>query len=189
MVSDLFNQGVSFDDIEILSPMYRGQYGIDNLNQSLQKAFNPEDESKNQKQVGKLIFREYDKILQLKNRPDDDVYNGDIGILEDIDNEEHNFLIKFGDVFLYLNFDELNMISLAYAMSVHKAQGSEYPYVFLFVGKEHFHMLDKKLIYTAVTRDKKHLYIISDQNVFNAAVKRQSRKRKTYLRQRLKLEY
>lgn len=189
MVSDLFNQGVSFDDIEILSPMYRGQYGIDNLNQSLQKAFNPEDESKNQKQVGKLIFREYDKILQLKNRPDDDVYNGDIGILEDIDNEEHNILIKFGDVFLYLNFDELNMISLAYAMSVHKAQGSEYPYVFLFVGKEHFHMLDKKLIYTAVSRAKKHLYIISDQNVFNAAVKRQSRKRKTYLRQRLKLEY
>lgn len=187
MVSKLFDEGVSFDDIEILSPMYRGQYGIDNLNQSLQTAFNPKSKDKLEKQVGKLIFREYDKILQLKNRPDDDVYNGDIGILEEINNEEHNFLLKYGDVFLYLNFDELNMISLAYALSIHKAQGSEYPYVFLFISREHYHMLEKKLIYTAVSRAKKHLYIITDENIFNKAIKRQSRKRKTYLTERLKL--
>ena len=66
-------------------------------------------------------------------------------------------------------------------MSIHKAQGSEYPYVFLFVNKEHYHMLDKKLIYTAVSRAKKHLYIISNQNIFINALKRQSRKRKTHL--------
>lgn len=181
MVKALLSEGVSFDDIEILSPMYRGQYGIDNLNLSLQAAFNPKSDEKKEKQSGKTIFREFDKILQLKNRPDDDVYNGDIGILEEIDNEEHNFLLRYGDTYLYLNFDELNIISLAYAMSIHKAQGSEYPYVFLFVNKEHYHMLDKKLIYTAVSRAKKHLYIISNQNIFINALKRKSRKRKTHL--------
>ena len=185
MVNNLLRDGTALEDIEILSPMYRGQYGIDNLNSTLQRSFNPASKSKKEKQYGKIIFREKDKILQLKNRPDDDVYNGDIGFLEEIDTLEHNFLIKYSDIFLYLNYDELNMISLAYAMSIHKAQGSEYPYVFLFVSREHFHMLDKKLIYTACSRAKKKLYIIGDELVFNQALHKASRKRKTYLKERL----
>lgn len=185
MVDNLLSEGISLEDIEILSPMYRGQYGIDNLNSTLQRSFNPASRSKTEKQYGKIIFRENDKILQLKNRPDDDVYNGDIGTLEEIDTAEHNFLIKYGDIFLYLNFDELNMISLAYAMSIHKAQGSEYPYVFLFVSREHFHMLDKKLIYTACSRAKKKLFIIGDELIFNQALHKASRKRKTYLKERI----
>ncbi|MGN1405865.1 MAG: AAA family ATPase [Erysipelotrichaceae bacterium] len=185
MVDNLLREGTALEDIEILSPMYRGQYGIDNLNSTLQRSFNPASKNKKEKQYGKIIFREKDKILQLKNRPDDDVYNGDIGYLEEIDTAEHNFLIKYGDIYLYLNYDELNIISLAYAMSIHKAQGSEYPYVFLFVSKEHFHMLDKKLIYTACSRAKKKLFIIGDELIFNQALHKASRKRKTYLKERI----
>ena len=188
MIDQNLLDGYSLDDIQILSPMYRGQFGIDSLNLSLQSSFNPEDNVKVEKRIGDTLYRENDKILQLKNRPDDDVYNGDIGVLEEIDILNRTFLINYNDIYIYYSFDDLNDISLAYSMSVHKSQGSEYNIVYFICSKQHSIMLYKKLIYTAISRAKHKLIIIGDRDTFNRAIKRDLRNRKTTLVSRL-LEY
>lgn len=185
-IKRLLDEGVNFDSIQILSPMYRGEFGIDSLNTSLQAFFNPPQKDLAEKRIGDTLFRVNDKILQLKNRPDDDVYNGDIGILEDIDFEEKEFLINFKGTYMFLSFDDANEISLAYALSIHKAQGSEYQYVYLICSKQHIHMLYKKLIYTGISRAKTKLFIISDEEIFNSSIIKEIRKRKTGLIDRLK---
>ena len=184
-ISGLLESGIPFESIQVLSPMYRGEFGIDSLNTSLQLAFNPPDKRLKEKRIGDTLFRVNDKILQLKNRPDDDVYNGDIGVLEDIDFDEKQFLINYKGIYLYLNFDEGNEITLAYAMSVHKAQGSEYQYVYLICEKAHVHMLYKKLIYTGISRAKTKLTIISNKSVFENAISKDLRIRKTGIQERL----
>lgn len=184
-INSLIDEGVDLENIQVLSPMYRGEFGIDSLNTSLQSFFNPPDKNKLEKRIGDSLFRVGDKILQLKNRPDDDVYNGDIGILEDIDYDEKQFLINFKGIYFFLSFDDANEISLAYAMSVHKAQGSEYQYVYLICSKSHAHMLYKKLIYTGISRARTKLFIISDEKTFTNSILKDIRKRKTGLKQRL----
>lgn len=186
MINDNINDGYEFDNIQVLSPMYRGQFGIDSLNTSLQSSFNPKDEVKVEKRVFDCLYRENDKILQLKNRPDEDVYNGDIGTLIEINLDEREFLIKYSDNYIYYSFDDLNVISLAYAMSVHKAQGSEYDIVYFVCSKEHSLMLYKKLVYTAISRAKSKLIIIGDRNTFINAINKDIRERKTSLINRLK---
>lgn len=181
MIQNNINDGIDLDDIQILSPMYVGEYGIDHLNNYLQEIFNPKEKNKKEKKFGKYIFREKDKILQLKNRPMDDVYNGDIGILEEIDEIDKCFLIDYsGTKVLYDNKD-LEEISLAYALSVHKAQGSEYKIVYYFCSKAHTRMQYKQLIYTAVSRAKNKLIIIGDIDVFVSGIKKELNKRKTTL--------
>ena len=182
--NDLYD-GYSLNDIQVLTPMYKGEWGIDNLNIILQDAFNPKDINKIEKIVGKYTFRESDKILQLKNRPGDDVYNGDIGILEDIDLNEKSLLVNYNNVYCFYKYDDLNEISLAYAMSVHKAQGSEYQIVYFIVSKYNLHMLNKKLIYTAISRAKTKLVIIGDKSVFIQGLQRMLKNRKTTLIERL----
>ena len=173
--------GYSLDEIQVLTPMYKGEWGIDNLNIQLQSAFNPKDKEKNEKQFGKTIFREHDKILQLKNRPMEDVYNGDIGILEDIDLKEKSLLVNYNNVYCFYTYEELNEISLAYAMSVHKAQGSEYQIVYFIISRNNLHMLNKKLIYTAVSRAKTKLVIIGEESVFMQGINNMMKKRNTSL--------
>lgn len=184
-IKNLLDEGVGLESIQVLSPMYRGEFGIDSLNTSLQAFFNPSKTDLAEKRIGDTLFRVNDKILQLKNRPDDDIYNGDIGILEDIDFDEKQFLINFKGTYLFLDFDDASEISLAYAMSVHKAQGSEYQYVYLICSKQHAHMLYKKLIYTGISRAKTKLFIITDENIFTKSVIKDIRKRKTGLITRL----
>ena len=177
--------GYSLDEIQILAPMYKGEYGIDNLNNLLQSTFNPKDKEKVEKQVGSLIFREHDKILQLKNRPTDDVYNGDIGILEEIDLTQKCFLINYQNTYVLYNYDELSDISLAYALSVHKSQGSEYQVVYFIISRSNMYMLNKKLIYTAISRAKAKLIIIGEESVFLDGLKHMMKARKTTLKKRL----
>lgn len=177
--------GYDFENIQILSPMYRGEFGIDALNLSLQSSFNPKSEDKIERRIANCLYRETDKILQLKNRPDDDVYNGDIGNLEEIDVSNRTFLINYNGVYIYYSFDDLIDISLAYALSVHKAQGSEYDIVYFICSKEHSIMLYKKLVYTAISRAKSKLVIIGDKDTFINATKKESRTRKTTLIDRL----
>ncbi len=168
-------------NVQVLSPMYKNEFGIDNLNNHLQDYFNPKDKDKKEKAYGKYIYRENDKILELKNRPVDDVYNGDIGILKEIDDKEKCFYVDYQGVSVFYNFDDLNDISLAYALSVHKAQGSEYQNVYFIFDKSQRHMLYKKLIYTAITRAKKKLVIIGDKNIFVEAINKDIKDRKTSL--------
>lgn len=175
-------ENTSVDDLQLLSPMYKGKLGIDALNSFLQQYYNPADGLRKEKRSGQRVFRENDKILQLKNRPVEDVYNGDIGILEEIDEAEHSLMVNYQGTLVFYPFDDLQDITLAYCMSVHKAQGSEYRDVIFITYRSHQHMLYKQLIYTAVTRCKKHLVIIGDKDVFLNGCQRSLRKRQTALK-------
>ncbi len=181
----IIDEDIKRDDdsinMQVLSPMYKNEFGIDNLNNLLQSYFNPPDKRKKEKAFGKYIFRENDKILELKNRPNDDVYNGDIGTLIEIDEKAKSFLVNYQSVDVFYNFEELADISLAYALSVHKAQGSEYQNVYFIFDRSQRHMLYKKLIYTAVSRAKKKLVLIGDMAVFYEALNKEIKERKTSL--------
>ncbi|MBO7698857.1 MAG: ATP-binding domain-containing protein, partial [Erysipelotrichaceae bacterium] len=185
LIKEDMRNGYSLNDIQVLSPMYKGSWGIDNLNVLLQDTFNPRSIDKKEKKVGQFTFRIDDKILQLKNRPTDDVYNGDIGLLTDIDEKEKYLVVDYANILVFYEFEELNDIALAYAMSVHKAQGSEYPIVYFVINKNNLRMLNKKLIYTAISRAKNKLVIIGDGNLFMQGLSYMMKKRNTTLVKRL----
>ena len=187
-IKEDLNNGYTLDDIQVLSPMYRGPLGIDNLNLMLQNAFNPPGYGKAQKKIGQVIYRLDDKILQLKNRPSDDVYNGDIGILEDIDDKENSLMVNFDGNYVFYTSEEYQEISLAYAMSVHKAQGSEYPIVYFVINPNNFRMLNRNLIYTAISRGKNKLVIIGNGSLFISGTKNMMERRKTGLKEKLQHE-
>ena len=177
--------GYSINDIQVLSPMYKGNWGIDNLNILLQNTFNPQDINKKEKKAGQFTFRIDDKILQLKNRPTDDVYNGDIGILAEIDEKEKYMMVDYSNIYVFYEYEELSDIALAYAMSVHKSQGSEYPIVYFVISKNNLRMLNRKLIYTAISRAKNKLVIIGDSALFMQGLSYMMKKRNTTLIKRL----
>ncbi|HHU60265.1 TPA: ATP-dependent RecD-like DNA helicase [bacterium] len=182
--------GFNDDEIQVLAPMYLGMNGIDNLNELLQNYFNPASEDKKEFRVGKRIYRENDKILQLKNQNEDNVYNGDIGRLLEITKELNTtkFLIDFDDNLVeYTNKDLIN-ITHAYCISIHKSQGSEYPLVIMPVTNQYHHMLTKKLLYTGVTRAKQKLILVGDYNSFLYGITNTNyRTRKTNLKHFLEL--
>ena len=152
IVKKAVEEGYDASDVQVLAPMYRGIAGIDALNESLQAIFNPPTSDKAEIKVGGKIFREGDKLLQLRNRPDDDVYNGDVGILVEIENKEDTGLpydtltVDFDGQFVNYRTTEFNMLRHAYCMSVH--------------------MMKKNLLYTGITRAKQSLFILGDHNVF-----------------------
>ena len=188
LINQDLEEGFTMDQIQVLAPMYRGEWGIDNLNVEIQAAFNPESYKKRQKKSGKFIFREGDKILQLKNRPNDDVYNGDIGILEDVDDKEKSLMVNYSGTYVFYPYDDLNDIALAYALSVHKAQGSEYQIVYFIFDRRNLHMLNRNLIYTAISRAKKKLVIIGNEQLLKQGICREMKRRKTRLKELLEYE-
>jgi exodeoxyribonuclease V alpha subunit len=173
-------RGYSQQDIQVLAPMYDGVAGINGLNVVLQQVFNPKSLTKKEHQVGRVIYREGDKILQLKNQPDDDVYNGDIGILEEIitkeedENGELRFIVNFDGNLVEYTADNFINITHAYCVSVHKSQGSEYPIVIFPIVYDYRIMLKRKLIYTAITRTKKSLVLLGDIRALNYAINNDS---------------
>ena len=176
VVNGAIEKGYSIEDIQVVSPMYKGSAGIDVLNNALQEYFNPAAGNKKEIKVGYMTFREGDKILQLKNQPDDDVYNGDIGILVEIvdasESESHKptLVVDFQGNFVEYGQDAYQVITLAYCISIHKSQGSEYPIVIMPFAHAHGRMLQKKLIYTAVTRAKKALVMLGDEKTFERGI-------------------
>ena len=154
---------LDYRDFQILAPMYKGLNGIDMINKSVQEIFNPKSSDKVEHVIGEVTFREDDKVIQLTNMPDDNVYNGDIGFIERIINTSKKEIdIDFdGNVVKYTPANFINFRS-AYAISIHKAQGSEFDVVVIPIVKGYRKMLYQKLIYTAVTRAKKKLYLIGD---------------------------
>ena len=176
-----------FFDVQVLAPMYKGESGIDNLNLLIQGALNP-DINKPAIQFLERIFRKDDKVLQTKNQPDKGIMNGDVGRIIDIfkDISKRDVVkIDFDGNVIELLRDELKDLVHAYAISVHKSQGSEYKFIILPVVRGYGFMLRKKLIYTAVTRAKEHLIIIGDINYLKAGVKRFEDQRQTYMKERL----
>ena len=193
IVQNALEKGYEMDDIQVLSPMYAGNAGIDVLNNALQEEFNPYEPLKKQVKRGYMIFREGDKILQLKNQPDDDVYNGDIGTLEEIldaeETEDHKTTIVVNFQGNYVEYipENWNNITLAYCISVHKSQGSEYPIVIMPFVRQHTIMLQRKLIYTAITRARKSLVLLGDPDVFQRGIETIDRHpRETTLAQRIR---
>ena len=188
IIENALNKGYSFKDIIVLSPMYRGQLGIDSVNNVLQQRFNPPKTLKKEVNFNLKIFREHDRILQLKNQPDDDVYNGDIGELveiilpQDSNDNKLRLLVDFdGNIVEYSNDNLLN-ITHAYCVSIHKSQGSEYPIVILALGNTARFMFSNKLIYTAITRAKKSLILLTSKSLFIEAYLTKDKIRNTNLK-------
>lgn len=159
------NKNYSYKDVQLLVPMYKGINGIDNLNKKLQDIFNPKDKNKNEIEYNNIKYREGDKILQIKNVSDYDVSNGDIGIIDYIGNEKDNYkiLIDFDGELIEYTKGDLEFVRLGYAISIHKAQGSEFDIVIIPMDLSFSRMLYRKLIYTAVTRAKKSLTLIGEK--------------------------
>ena len=172
IVLKAINKGYTDKDIQILAPMYKSLNGIDNLNKLLQRIFNKEDPSKNELVFSDVVYRVGDKVLQLVNDPDNNVYNGDIGYISAIINskrsvsKKNEIWVDFdGNIVTYTPDKYIN-IRHGYAISVHKAQGSEFPMVIMPIVNSFNRMLYNKLIYTAVTRAKKALILVGDPKSF-----------------------
>ena len=154
--------------IQVISPMYKGVVGVDNLNTELQARLNPGREGL---QVGNREFRARDKVMQVRNDYDKDVFNGDIGIVLHADKAKFRLFVDFDGRTVSYERDELNDVTLAYAISVHKAQGSEYQAVIMPLMTQHFIMLQRNLFYTALTRAKKLSVVIGSYKALYIAIK------------------
>jgi exodeoxyribonuclease V alpha subunit len=170
-------------DIQILAPMQRGILGARNLNVRLQDLLNPHGDAL--ERFG-AVFREHDKVMQLENDYDKEVFNGDVGFVQRIDTEDQQMVVRFGDRFVHYSFNELDEIAPAYAITVHKSQGSEYPCVIVPVHTQHFMMLQRNLLYTAITRGRKLVILVGSKKAIGMAVRRHDvEQRLTTLTQRL----
>ena len=162
---------ISYKKFQILAPMYKTYTGIDEINNRLQTIFNPKDTSKKELRIGEVTFREQDKVIQLTNMPEDNVYNGDIGIIDRIvTSPKKEIHIDFDGNIVKYTPTNFNCFRLAYAISIHKAQGSEFDIVIMPVVRNYGKMLYRKLIYTGITRSKNKLYLIGDLSALNIAV-------------------
>jgi exodeoxyribonuclease V alpha subunit len=172
------------NDIQVLTPMHKGTVGVTNLNVVLQSALNPEGVEL--VRAGRAI-RVGDKVIQMRNNYDKDVFNGDIGRVLLIDREVQEVTIDFDGRRVSYEFPELDEITLAYAISVHKSQGSEYPVVIMPILTQHFMLLQRNLLYTGITRGKKLVILIGTWKALAIAIKNNTpQKRYTMLRERLK---
>ena len=159
--------GVKPSEVQVLTPMQRGVLGGTNLNQTLQAALNPEGEGLRR---GGFIFRLYDKVMQVKNNYDKEVLNGDIGRITAVDLQERTLQVMFDGRVIEYDVSELDELVHAYATTIHKAQGSEYPIVVMPVLMTHFVKLQRNLLYTGITRAKKVLVMIGSKKALAYAV-------------------
>ena len=175
------------NDIQVLSPLRKGTAGVERLNKELQALLNPRGQ---EVMSSGHIFRLQDKVMQIKNNYEKEVFNGDIGRIVRIDQEEQEILVQFEERKVRYDYRDLDELALAYAISVHKSQGSEYPVVILPVLRQHFVLLQRNLIYTAITRAKKLMIIVGDKRALAMAVKNaQVRERYTGLEKRLRQRF
>jgi len=174
------------NDLQILCPMTRGLLGTRNVNQVLQAIINPPEKDKTELRRGDGIFREGDRIIQLKNDYDKEVFNGDLGIIQKINNVDQEIIIELDGRNVVYDYGDLNEVSLAYAVTIHKSQGSEYPIVILPIYMQHYMMLSRNLFYTGLTRAKQMAIIIGQEKPITIAVKQvKDRLRYTKLKERL----
>jgi exodeoxyribonuclease V alpha subunit len=171
------------NDIQVLTPMHRGVVGVSNLNAELQRHLN---NSPDELPRGERTFRSGDKVMQIRNDYDKDVYNGDIGRIAAINREDQEVTVDYDGRPVVYDFTDLDEIVLAYAVSVHKSQGSEYPAVVIPLLTQHYLMLQRNLLYTAITRGKRLVVIIGTKKALAIAIKNNKpRMRYTRLRERL----
>jgi exodeoxyribonuclease V alpha subunit len=159
------------DDIQVLSPMYQGQAGVANLNLLLQEALNPPGPGKLERRLGGRVFRVGDKVMQIVNNYDKNVYNGDIGRITAVDPVQQTMTLNMDGMPVLYDFLEADELVHAFCISVHKSQGAEYPCVVLPVVTQHYMMLQRNLLYTAVTRAKKIVILVGSRKAISIAVR------------------
>ncbi|HFQ2599777.1 TPA: ATP-dependent RecD-like DNA helicase [Staphylococcus aureus] len=187
VVTSAVNKGYTMADIQVLAPMYKGNAGIKRLNQVLQDILNPKKKDTREIEFGDVVFRKGDKVLQLVNRPNDNIFNGDIGVIVGIFWAKENALNK--DVLVVdfegneITFTKQDMMELthAYCTSIHKSQGSEFPIVIMPIVKQYFRMLQRPILYTGLTRAKTSLVLLGDSEAFDIGLKTNGQARLTQL--------
>ena len=167
---DLPKLGISRDDTIILTPMNRGLIGTHSLNHTLQGMLNP-DPTPETVSFGGTTFKKKDKVMQIRNNYDKHVYNGDIGFIDSINKEDKELIVQYGEKLVAYDYDELNELVLAYAISIHKSQGSEYSAVIIPLFVQHFMLLQRNLVYTGLTRAKKVCYFIGQTKALAIALR------------------
>ena len=163
--------GLKPADIQVLSPMYRGSTGVTNLNLRLQEKLNPPSPQKVERRLSGAVFRVGDRVLQTRNNYDKDVYNGDLGYVTGIDLENQTLTVAIDERPIAYEWSEADELMLAYAISVHKAQGSEYPAIVMPLLTQHYMMLQRNLLYTGITRAKQLVVLVGSRRALAMAVK------------------
>ncbi|MCG8419545.1 MAG: ATP-dependent RecD-like DNA helicase [Proteobacteria bacterium] len=178
----------SLTDIQVLSPIHRGEIGTIALNEALQERLNPKASGVVEMSRGNRVFRAGDKVMQVKNNYDKSIFNGDIGVVTDILVGKQQMLVEFVDGrTVHYERDDIDQLIPAYAVSVHKSQGSEYPVVVLALGTQHYMMLQRNLLYTAITRGRKLVVVIGSPRAVAIATRNQSTNtRFTWLAERIR---
>lgn len=172
-----------WNHIQVLTPMQKGIVGAANLNLALQEALNPQGDGLRR---GGYLFRTGDKVMQIRNNYEKEIFNGDIGTVESVDLQERTLKVNFDQHIIEYEASELDELVHAYATTIHKAQGSEYPIVVMPVLMNHYVMLQRNLIYTGITRAKKVLVIVGTRKALSYAVRNVTvTKRNTFLKERL----
>ena len=190
IVKAAIRSGIPAQDVQVLAPMYRGQAGIDHINQLMQNLINPAETEQIIFEATDCQYRQGDKVIHLVNDAESNVFNGDLGYITDLlpakytDSKQDELTINFDGNEIVYQRSEWYKIRLAYAMSIHKSQGSEFPVVILPITSSSHRMLQRNLIYTAITRAKSKLILLGEKSAFDFAVKNTGTARKTYLIQR-----
>jgi exodeoxyribonuclease V alpha subunit len=171
------------NDIQVLTPMHRGVVGAVNLNAELQKHLNP---SEDELVRGEKVLRVRDKVMQIRNNYDKEVFNGDIGRITRINREDQEVIVDYDGRMVSYEYAELDEIVTAYAVSVHKSQGSEYQAVVMPILTQHYMLLQRNLLYTGITRGKKLVVLVGTRKAIAIAVNNDKQQRRyTLLRERL----
>lgn len=190
IVEAAIRSGIPDQDVQVLAPMYRGQAGIDHINQLMQNLINPAETEQIIFEATDCQYRQGDKVIHLVNDAESNVFNGDLGYITDLlpakytDSKQDELTINFDGNEIVYQRSEWYKIRLAYAMSIHKSQGSEFPVVILPITSSSHRMLQRNLIYTAITRAKSKLILLGEKSAFAFAVQNTGTTRKTYLKER-----
>lgn len=187
IVAAAIRSGIPAQDVQVLAPMYRGPAGIDQINQLMQDLINPSEKDQLVFEAPDCQYRQGDKVIHLVNDAESNVFNGDLGYITDLlpgkytDSKQDELTINFDGNEIVYQRSEWYKIRLAYAMSIHKSQGSEFPVVILPITRSSHRMLQRNLVYTAITRAKSKLILLGEKVAFDYAVKNTGTARKTYL--------
>ena len=190
IVAAAIRSGIPAQDVQVLAPMYRGPAGIDQINQLMQYLINPSEKDQLVFEAPDCQYRQGDKVIHLVNDAESNVFNGDLGYITDLlpgkytDSKQDELTINFDGNEIVYQRSEWYKIRLAYAMSIHKSQGSEFPVVILPITRSSHRMLQRNLVYTAITRAKSKLILLGEKAAFDYAAKNTGTARKTYLVER-----
>lgn len=190
IASAAIRSGIPAQDVQVLAPMYRGQAGIDQINSLMQNLINPVEKDQLTFEAPDCQYRQGDRVIHLVNDAENNVFNGDLGYITDLlpakytESKQDELTINFDGNEISYQRSEWYKIRLAYAMSIHKSQGSEFPVVILPITRSSHRMLQRNLVYTAITRAKSKLILLGEKAAFDYAVKNTGTARKTYLIER-----